>query len=63
MFASDKKTAVKFEAPFELRAFSGAPLINARKQVVGILISGTEGLGIINPAGSIRKRLEESGVR
>jgi hypothetical protein len=63
LVASDSKTLVKFENPFEMRAFSGAPLINEKKQVVGILIGGAEGLGIINPAGSIRKRLEESGVR
>jgi len=63
LLASDQKTLVKFESPFELRAFSGAPVINANKQVVGILIAGGGGVGIINPAGSIRKRLEESGVR
>lgn len=63
LMVSDQKTLIKFESPFELRAFSGAPLINGKKQVVGLLIAGNSGLGIINPAGSIRKRLEESGVR
>lgn len=63
MLASDQKTLIKFEKPFELRAFSGAPLINSQKQVVGLLIAGASGLGIINPAGSIRKRLQESNVQ
>jgi hypothetical protein len=63
ILVSDKKTLIKFDKSFELRAFSGAPLINGKKQVVGLLIGGTSELGIINPAGSIRKRLEESGVR
>jgi len=62
---SDAGTTVKFQTSFQLRAFSGAPLINARREVVGLLISGGEngGIGIINPAGSIRKRLSESGIR
>lgn len=63
LIVSDKKTLVTFKDHFTLQAFSGAPLINAKKQVVGLLIGGTEGAGIINPAASIRKRLEESGVR
>jgi hypothetical protein len=63
VIASDKKTLVTFKDRFRLQAFSGAPLINAKKQVVGLLIGGTEGAGIINPAGSIRKRLEESNIR
>jgi len=63
LIASDKQTLVTFTERFNLQAFSGAPLINEQKQVVGLLIAGTEGAGIINPAGSIRKRLEESGIR
>ncbi|MGV3721381.1 MAG: hypothetical protein ACO1SX_10780 [Actinomycetota bacterium] len=62
IIAADKKTLVTFKDHFKLQACSGAPLINAKKQVVGLLIGGMEGGGIINPAGSIRKRLEESGV-
>jgi hypothetical protein len=63
MIVSDKKTLIKFDDSFELRAFSGAPLINEKKQVVGLLIAGASGLGIINPVGSIRQRLQESNVR
>jgi hypothetical protein len=61
--ASDQSTVISFTSDFELRAFSGAPVINSRKQVVGLLIAGGPRVGIINPAGSIRKRLAESGVR
>ena len=62
--ASDKRLSVKFPASIRLQAFSGAPLINSQKQVVGILISGAgDVVGFANPATGIRKRLEESGVR
>lgn len=63
MLVSDGQALVKFEESFPLRAFSGAPLINAKKQVVGLLIGGTTGAAVVNPAGSIRKRLAESGVQ
>ena len=61
--ATDKKLSVKFPSAIELQAFSGAPLINSQKQVVGILISGGGIFGFANPASGIRKRLEESGIR
>ena len=64
MVASDKGTMVKFESSFRLQAFSGAPLVNVKREVAGILIGGSEegGMAVINPAASIRRRLAESGL-
>jgi hypothetical protein len=55
-------TVVRFRQQFPLRGFSGAPVINAKKQVIGILISGGEPIGNLNPAETIRQRLKESGL-
>lgn len=60
--ATPTGTGIRFVDKFELQGFSGAPLINARKQVVGILIAGRTGFGQMHPAESIRRRLAESGV-
>jgi hypothetical protein len=54
---------VLFRPAFELRAFSGAPLINARGELVGLLIGGAEGIASANPVEAIRARLAESGIR
>lgn len=61
---ADEGAAIRFQERFPLRAFSGAPVINERKEVVGLLISGGEGggVGIINPAGNIRRKLKGGGV-
>ncbi len=60
----DEGTMIRLQERFPLRAFSGAPVINERKEVVGLLISGGEGggIGIINPAGNIRRKLAVGGV-
>jgi hypothetical protein len=63
IFGTDDGMVVRLTERFPLQAFSGAPLINTRGEVVGLLISGGERGGIIHPAGSIRKRLAESGFR
>lgn len=64
MVASPEGTAIRFQEEFPLQAFSGAPVINARREVVGLLIAGGGGgMGIINPAGTIRERLREAGIR
>lgn len=56
---SKEATVVQFKEEFKLQAFSGAPLINAKGEVVGILIGGGErdGFAIINPVDSIRGHL------
>lgn len=61
---TDQVGVLNFERAFELQAFSGAPLVNAKKQVVGLLIGGDgDRTGTFNPVAGIRKRLVESGVR
>ncbi len=61
---SPKALMMRFEKPVRLQAFSGAPVINAKSEVVGMLIGGTpNGGGIVNPVSSMRKRLAESGVQ
>jgi hypothetical protein len=61
---SDEGARLVFETAFPMQAFSGAPVVNRNGQVAGLLIGGGEGgAGIINPAGSIRRVLAESGVR
>lgn len=51
--------------PVRLQGFSGAPLINARGEVAGLLIGGTENgmIATFNPAGAIRERLAQEGIR
>jgi hypothetical protein len=63
MMVSPEGAMVRLKERFSPQAFSGAPVINARAEVVGLLIGGGEGQDVIHPAGSIRKRLAESGVR
>lgn len=58
----EKSGKLYFKTPVELQGFSGAPLINSRREVVGLLIAGGGPVGFFNPAESIRKRLSESGV-
>jgi hypothetical protein len=59
---NDRSGTVRFPKPVELQGFSGAPLVNSKQEVIGILISGGGPIGIYNPAESIRQRLRESGV-
>lgn len=61
LHVSDEATFVEFESVFPQGEFSGAPLINEHREVAGIVIGGDKGRAVINPAGSIRKRLAESG--
>jgi hypothetical protein len=42
---------------------SGAPLVSAKDEVVGLLIGGLGAEGIVNPAVKIRRRLAESGKK
>jgi hypothetical protein len=56
-------TRVELQAPINLQAFSGAPVVDSRGRVVGLMIGGDAEMSVISPAGNIRARLAESGVR
>ena len=58
IYASPRGVRVHFEERFPKRAFSGAPLIDEHGSVAGILIGGSDRDAVINPAGSIRRRIE-----
>lgn len=63
LVVDDNSTVVKLEQSLSLTGFSGAPVVNVKREVVGLMLRGGEGMGIMIPAGKIRKRLAESGVR
>jgi len=52
-----------FRPALELRAFSGAPVVNERAELVGLLIGGSGNMAAVNPVEAIRARLAESGIQ
>jgi hypothetical protein len=56
--AIDNGLEYEFEDPgIQLRATSGAPVVNTRGEVVGINLAGGDGVGLANPAKRIRERI------
>jgi S1-C subfamily serine protease len=47
---------------FEMRGFSGGPIVNARGEVVGSMLAGTSADMIMSAVSSIRQRLAEAKV-
>ena len=65
MSPAPNQMLVRFRDDFEVRGFSGAPLINQRGEVVGVLIGSGAGvrIGLANPVSNIRRLLSAEGVR
>ncbi len=57
-----RSLSLMLDSRWELQGFSGAPVINARAEVVGILIGGGTRSAICNPVESIRKHLKNAGI-
>jgi hypothetical protein len=59
---TEKFIDVDMDVPFEVAGFSGAPVVNARGEVVGIVVSGMKLLSYmsvsLNPIASVRQRLD-----
>lgn len=51
------------EDRFQLRGFSGGPVLNAQGQVVGTILGGNEPTILCSKVGSLRKRLQEAGIQ
>jgi S1-C subfamily serine protease len=51
------------EDRFQLRGFSGGPVLNGRGQVVGTVLGGPEPTILCSKVSSIRKRLQEAGIQ
>ena len=48
---------------FQLRGFSGGPVLNAQGQVVGSVLGGNEPTVLCSKVSAIRKRLTEAGIQ
>lgn len=51
------------EDRFQLRGFSGGPVLNAQGQVVGSVLGGNEPTVLCSKVSAIRKRLAEAGIQ
>ena len=54
---------LRLKQPMDLSAFSGAPVVNVKGEVVGILIGGGDAGAMMNSAEGIRHRLMESRIK
>lgn len=54
---------LRLKTPVELSGFSGAPVVNGKGEVVGILIGGSDAGAIMNSAEGIRHRLMENRIK
>jgi hypothetical protein len=48
---------------FQLRGFSGGPVLNAQGQVVGTVLGGNEPTVLCSKVSALRKRLAEAGIQ
>ena len=48
---------------FQLRGFSGGPVLNAQGQVVGSILGGNEPTVLCSKVSALRKRLTEAGIQ
>jgi hypothetical protein len=49
--------------PFKLQGFSGAPMLNAKGEVVGMVLGGREPKVLSSVVSTIRQRLSEQGIQ
>lgn len=64
VLSEDKRLVIQLRNPVAVRGFSGAPVVNARGEVVGMLLSSSGWLDvnffICNPVSAMRMRLNEN---
>ena len=54
---------LKQQDRFQLRGFSGGPVLNTQGQVVGTVLGGPEPTILCSKVSALRKRLQEAGIQ